>query len=62
MSNIGQAEGQTYFFDHQNDAFFGLARADSGLSNTKSKDWTYPSLYNKRENVRIINNLNDYIE
>ena len=52
---------RNFFFDHHNDDFFGLARADTGLSNTKSKDWTYLSLYNKRENARIINNLNNDI-
>ena len=39
-----------------------MERADAGLSKTKSKDWNYPSLANKRENTMIINNLNDEIE
>ena len=61
MSNISESSGRTCFFDHHNYDSFDLARADAGLSKTKNKDWTYPSLYNKRENARIINKMNDYI-
>ena len=55
MANKGQSVGQTCFFDYHNDDFFGLARADAGLSKTKSKDWNYPKLAKKRENASIIN-------
>ena len=43
---------------------FLMARkdADAGLSGIKSKYCTYPSIYNKRENARVINKLNDNIE
>ena len=58
MVNRGQASGRIYLFDYHND-FFGLARTDAGLSKTKSKDWNYPLLANKRENARIINKLNN---
>ena len=61
MANIGQAAGQTCYFDYYNDAFFGLKRADAGLSKTKSKDCNYPSLAKKREDSRTINKYNDDI-
>ena len=61
MSNRGKSAGPTCSFDHHNDDFFGLARADAGLSKTKSLDCTYPSLYHKRENTTIIDKLNDEI-
>ena len=57
MTKRGQSAGRTCFFDYHNDAFFGLARADAGLSKTKNKDWNYPSLPKKRENASIINNM-----
>ena len=40
---------------------FVLARVDAGLSKTKSKYWNYPSLAKKRENVSIVNKINDDI-
>ena len=49
------------FFDYHNDDCFGLACADTGSSKTKDKGWTYFSLYNKRENSRIPNKLNNDI-
>ena len=61
MDNRFQASGRTRSFDYHNDAFYGLAPADAGLSKTKSKDWTYPSLAKKRDNKRIINKYNNDI-
>ena len=61
MTNRGQPGGWTCFFDYHNDEFFDLARADAGLSKTKSKDWNHPSLNKKRENARNENNLNNGI-
>ena len=61
MDNRDQPAGRTCFFDYHNDAFFCLARADAGLSKTKSKDWTYPSLAKNRENIRNINKMNSEI-
>ena len=59
MIKRGQSAGRTCFFDYHNDAFFGLARADAGLSKTKNKDWTYPSVAKERKKSRNTNNLND---
>ena len=61
MTKRGQSAGRTCFFDYHNDAFFGLARADAGLSKTKSNDWNYPTLAEKIENTRIMNILNNDI-
>ena len=59
MANRGKSSGQTCLFEYHNDPFFCLACEDMGISKTKIKDWNYPSLSNKRENIRNINNLND---
>ena len=47
MANRGQSSGLTCLLDYHNGDLFGLARADAGISKTKSKDWNYHSLAKK---------------
>ena len=39
------------FFDYHDDCFFGLARADTKVSNIKKSDWVYPTVAKKRQNT-----------
>ena len=53
----GKHVGKMCFFDYHDDSFFGLARKDSKLSNTKKSDWTYPSVSKKKENLKKWNDI-----
>ena len=48
----GKHIGKMCFFDYHYDAFFGLAREDTKLTNTKKSDWTYPSIAKKNVNTK----------
>jgi len=48
----GKHAGKMCFFDYHDDAFFGLAREDSKLSNAKKSEWAYPSISRKKENAK----------
>ena len=39
------------FFYYHDDCFFGLARADTKVSNIKKSDWIYPTVAKKRQNT-----------
>ena len=48
----GKHAGKMCFFDYHDDAFFGLARDDTKLSNAKKSDWAYPSMSKRKENAK----------
>ena len=45
----GKHAGKMCFFDYHDNAFFGLAREDTKLSNAKKSDWAYPSISKRKE-------------
>ena len=53
----GKHIGKMCFFDYHDDAFFGLAREDTKLTNARKSDWTYPSIAKKKGNAKKWSNL-----
>ena len=40
-------------------AFFGLAREDNKVSNTRKADWVYPAVAKRKENTKRWKNFGD---
>ena len=50
IATKGKHAGKICFFDYHDDTFFGLARDDSKMNNTKKSEWAYPAVSKKKEN------------
>jgi len=57
MPSKGKNANKTCFIDYHDDCFFGLAREDNKVSNTKKSDWVYPTVAKKKENSKRWRNL-----